>query len=167
MPGISVTGAAQRRVVGGSGPSALSARWTVPVDDGRSMMVSLYFKPAENTGRTKEDVSSGIYTRWEALKVEPYQEYLSGTPRPLGYTLPDIIPCQDATILDSMGAITPRDRENLVKGDEGIVRLRRLFKEAIADVKAGRDPIGVFRVAGVVPVRAHEAIVAKSELTPA
>lgn len=165
MPGISVTGAAQRRVVGGSGPSAVSARWTVPIDDEHSMMVNIFFKPAANTGRIADE-SLGGFGRWEAAKVAPYQEYQGSTPRALGYTMPGNVPAQDATIVESMGPVCPREREYLVAGDEAIVRLRRLYRRATDDVAAGKDPVGVFRSSASVRVNAHERLIKKERGEP-
>lgn len=162
MPGISVTGAAQRRVIGGSGPSAVSARWTVPIDNTHSMMVTIFFKPEENTG-TVAEASRGGFGRWEAVKVSPYQEYQGETPRPLGYEMPKTVPAQDATIVDSMGAIVPRDKEMLVEGDEAIVKLRRMFRRATDQVAKGEDPLGVFRSEDSVRVNAHERTFEKGE----
>jgi len=161
MPGISITGAGQRRVIGGSGtPSAVSARWTVPIDDEHSMMVNIFFKHAANTGRVAE-ASLGGFGRWEATKVAPYQEYLCEIPRALGYIMPKTVPAQDATIVDSMGPIVPRHKEFLVEGDEAIVRLRRLYRRATEMVAGGKDPVGVFRSPTSVRVNAHERVIRK------
>ena len=166
MPGISITGAGQRRIEGGEGPPAVSARWTVPIDDVRTLMVNVFFKPAANTGRIKDDPNAGGFGGWEAVKIEPFKEYLSGSPREVGYTMPRVVPSQDATVLDSMGPICDREHENLVPGDEAIVRLRRIYSNAIADVEAGREPQGVFRKPGIAPVPASERVIA-AETAPA
>ena len=158
LPTISVTGAAQRLVEGGTGTPAVSARWTVPIDDHESMMVMIVYKPADNTGRFKPKQGQAHFTRWEALQVAPYGEYRGGQPQPLGYPMPKGIPPQDASILDSMGPISDRENENLVAGDEAIVMLRRLYLKAIKQSQGNEDPAGVFREPAVVIVPAHEAI---------
>jgi 5,5'-dehydrodivanillate O-demethylase oxygenase subunit len=165
LPTISVTGAAQRLVEGGTGTPAVSARWTVPIDDHESMMVMIVYKPADNTGRFKPKQGQAHFTRWQAMEVAPYSEYRDGQPRPLGYEMPKGIPPQDASILDSMGPITDRENENLVAGDEAIVMLRRLYLKAVKQAQANEDPVGVFREPAVVRVPAHEAILPSAAIT--
>ncbi|HXS40759.1 MAG TPA: Rieske 2Fe-2S domain-containing protein [Stellaceae bacterium] len=52
---------------------------------------------------------------------------------------------QDDAACDSQGAIADRSREHLGQCDKGVVILRRMVKEAIEAVQAGKDPRGVFR----------------------
>jgi phenylpropionate dioxygenase-like ring-hydroxylating dioxygenase large terminal subunit len=160
MPGISVTGAGQRRVEGGDNAPAVSGRWTVPIDDHESMMFSVFFKPAENVGsvvRTTQD--RPLFGTWAPVTVQPFREYRGLQPEPLGYEIPASVPAQDATLLDSMGPIVDRENEFLVSGDEPIVLLRKLFLDAIDTVSEGRDPPGVFRHPTIVAVPAHERMI--------
>ena len=153
MPGISVTGAAQRRVKGGNEAPAVSGRWTIPIDDHKSMMVNVFFRPAANAGvvvKTSQD--RPLFGRWERVQVTPYKEYRGAEQQPLGYDIPVSVPAQDATLLDSMGPIVDRENEFLVAGNSAIVALRKLFMGAIETVGAGGDPPGVFRMPACIPV---------------
>jgi phthalate 4,5-dioxygenase oxygenase subunit len=52
---------------------------------------------------------------------------------------------QDAFATESQGSIQDRTREHLVTTDLAIAAARRLMLEAVDDVQAGRDPLGVVR----------------------
>lgn len=52
---------------------------------------------------------------------------------------------QDRMAAEQQGTLTDRRHEHLVASDVGIVRMRRMFREAIDSVEAGEDPIGVVR----------------------
>ena len=52
---------------------------------------------------------------------------------------------QDDAACDSQGPIANRSREHLGQCDKGIILMRKMIREAIADVQAGRDPRGVIR----------------------
>ncbi len=51
----------------------------------------------------------------------------------------------DAFATESQGAIQDRTREHLATTDTAIIAARRLMLAAVADVAAGRDPLGVVR----------------------
>lgn len=51
----------------------------------------------------------------------------------------------DLFVTESQGAIVDRSAENLVSSDIAIVRHRRMLIEAMEDVRAGKDPLGVQR----------------------
>lgn len=50
---------------------------------------------------------------------------------------------QDRCAQESQGPILDRTTEHLGVSDEGVILLRRLFKQAIDAVKNGQDPVGV------------------------
>jgi 5,5'-dehydrodivanillate O-demethylase oxygenase subunit len=52
---------------------------------------------------------------------------------------------QDDVACDSQGPIANRTREHLGVCDRGVVLLRKMLRQAIEDVQAGRDPRGVMR----------------------
>lgn len=62
-----------------------------------------------------------------------------------GNHIVDYIEGQDVMAWVSQGAITDRSIEHIGKSDIGIIMLRRMFKQALADVEEGKDPIGVIR----------------------
>jgi len=52
---------------------------------------------------------------------------------------------QDDAACDSQGPIANRTREHLGQCDKGVIMMRKMIKDAIADVQAGKDPRGVIR----------------------
>jgi 5,5'-dehydrodivanillate O-demethylase len=52
---------------------------------------------------------------------------------------------QDRMAMEQQGPISDRTREHLVASDVGIVRMRRMLREAMDAVERGEDPIGVIR----------------------
>lgn len=62
-----------------------------------------------------------------------------------GHHLVDYIEGQDIMAWVTQGSITDRTAEHLGRSDVGILMLRRMFKENMAAVEEGRDPIGVVR----------------------
>lgn len=56
---------------------------------------------------------------------------------------------QDAMAWETAGPIVDRSKEFLGAGDRGIVLYRRMLREQIAAVQAGKDPLGVIRDAGL------------------
>lgn len=161
MPGISIGGGAQRRVKGGTGSGAMQARWSVPIDDFNTMMLTVVYKPADNTGQLPADFS---FAKWEAVKAEPYKEYKESRNPVLGYTIPASVPSQDSTLVDSMGPICDRENENLAQSDKIIRILRSMYLKAIQTVKDGGDPPGVFRDSSViVTIRPLERVVTENE----
>ena len=54
---------------------------------------------------------------------------------------------QDRAAVEGQGPITDRSLERLAPSDKGVIMFRQMLREAIEDVAAGRDPIGVIRAA--------------------
>jgi 5,5'-dehydrodivanillate O-demethylase len=52
---------------------------------------------------------------------------------------------QDRCAQESQGPIFDRSGEHLGVSDEGVILLRRLFKQCIEAVANGQDPVGVLR----------------------
>lgn len=52
---------------------------------------------------------------------------------------------QDRMATEQQGVITDRTQEHLVTTDVGIVRMRRMFRDAMEAVAKGEDPIGIIR----------------------
>ncbi|HZD65124.1 MAG TPA: Rieske 2Fe-2S domain-containing protein [Acidimicrobiales bacterium] len=55
------------------------------------------------------------------------------------------IPIQDVAVQESMGPLYDRSREHVVPADLAVLRMRRLFLAAAAQVEAGEDPVGLDR----------------------
>jgi len=52
---------------------------------------------------------------------------------------------QDRCAQESQGPIFDRSGEHLGVSDEGVILLRRMFKESIEAVQDGQDPVGIVR----------------------
>jgi len=121
------------------------ARYNVPLDDTHTMLVRAIWVPE---GSPAEYDRSKLLTTpdWRPDPVEPYREYRRMEDKPsLGYDWPQMVSAQDATIQDSMGALADRENEHLTPSDGGVVIARKLLRDALAAVEAGRDPKGVVR----------------------
>lgn len=57
----------------------------------------------------------------------------------------DYIEGQDIMAWVSQGPVADRTAEHIGKGDVGIIKLRQLFREQMAKVEDGEDPLGVIR----------------------
>jgi 5,5'-dehydrodivanillate O-demethylase oxygenase subunit len=77
-------------------------------------------------------------------QVHPYARYKMSTVR-----------YQDFTILETQGAISPRENEHLATSDRGIVLLRNILRREIAKVQQGVDPIGVIRDPAQAVINTH------------
>lgn len=161
MPGVSVgAGGLLRgtRIQGGGGMEGglanlkahiklpTSARFTTPMDETSAMMVRINWKPANSPVEFKRDPYPNIGS-WKSYDFEPYKEQKqAGNNFPtLGYDWSTTIDTQDAIVLDSLPPITDRENENLSEIDRGMIKFRDMHFKALADVKAGRDPMGVIR----------------------
>lgn len=57
----------------------------------------------------------------------------------------DCIEGQDIMAWVSQGAVADRSAEHVGRSDVGIIKLRQLFREQMARVEDGQDPLGVVR----------------------
>lgn len=121
------------------------ARYNVPIDDTHTMLVRFVLNPEGS--KAEYDLSKLLKTPdWRPDPVEPYREYRRLEDEPtLGYDWPTMVSAQDATIQDSMGPIADREREHLTPSDGGVKIARKMLRDAMAAMKAGRDPKGVVR----------------------
>ena len=55
---------------------------------------------------------------------------------------------QDRVAQESQGLIADRTKEHLATSDQGILMLRQMIRDAIGDVRQGKDPLGVVRELG-------------------
>jgi 5,5'-dehydrodivanillate O-demethylase len=164
MPGISCGGSSQRNLEGATGTPPTSGRWSVPLDETHTMMVRAGYKPADNHGRW---TAPPLIAAWNPIPIEPYREYKESETPTLGYRIPRAIAAEDAAIMDSMGPIVDRENENLLTvGDIGTHWVRRMYRQAVEDVQAGRDPRGTIRDPAkntVIPIPAYEVHVTEAE----
>jgi 5,5'-dehydrodivanillate O-demethylase oxygenase subunit len=112
-------------------------RWRVAMDDVTTLHFTLYFAPfvdGKVTAKIPKDQQEqglgdsipGKY-RWD----EETGWIARGD--------------QDRCAQESQGAILDRTAEHLAVSDEGVILLRRLFKQSIEAVRKGEDPVGVIR----------------------
>jgi 5,5'-dehydrodivanillate O-demethylase oxygenase subunit len=112
-------------------------RWRVPVDDTNTMHFTLYFGPIVDgkvSARMPKDQSAqglgdsvpGKY-RWD----EETGWIARGD--------------QDRCAQESQGSVFDRSGEHLGVSDEGVILLRRMFKQCIEAVQNGQDPVGIIR----------------------
>jgi len=150
MPGISSGGDASVSEGADNPPPdelpAVTARWSVPLDDTRMMHMRVFFKPASKGAKPLQFKTLSLaQTRTSPFQVEPYGEYTGSDTPTLGYTIPRSIGGEDAVMLDSMGTIVDRENENLTVADESMEMLRKMYLKQIAVVQNGDDPLGVVR----------------------
>jgi 5,5'-dehydrodivanillate O-demethylase len=111
-------------------------RWRVPVDDTNTLHVTVAFTPLVD-GKPMG-------------KLPPDQQEEIGKSPPGVYKWDESIGWiarndQDRCAQESQGMICDRTVEHLGTSDEGVILLRRLYREAIQAVQKGLDPIGVIR----------------------
>lgn len=104
----------------------------VPVDDTHTKVFRVQFKPNE-TGKPEPQPNVVPCRQIESYRGEDGDYHL------------DTFNSQDAMAWETQGPITDRSRELLGHTDRGIVMFRRLLRQEIEAVEAGRDPGGVIR----------------------
>jgi 5,5'-dehydrodivanillate O-demethylase len=114
--------------VGGNGVFQMQIR--VPIDDTHTWKL-FYTVHAPEGAPPPEQVHAVDYEI-------PYQDEQ-------GNFLVDYIEGQDIMAWVTQGEICDRTIENITKSDMGVVALRRMFRDAMQDVKDGKDPIAVVR----------------------
>lgn len=114
--------------VGGNGIYQMQIR--VPVDDTTTHM--MFYTVSKPEGVDKFPDQSLV-----AYEVP----YLDDD----GNHLVDFVEGQDIMAWITQGPVTDRTAEHLGTSDTGILMLRRMFREAMADIEDGKDPLAVVR----------------------
>jgi nitrite reductase/ring-hydroxylating ferredoxin subunit len=129
--------------------------WVVPTDNLHVSAISICVWPLEN-GVPQPDyrprTDTIIPVRPGSSPVRAYDER---------QRRPDDLEAQE-----SQRAIAVHALENLASGDGGIVRLRRLLREQVRAVQAGREPLNVVREAAAnraIPTHAWNTILSPEE----
>jgi 5,5'-dehydrodivanillate O-demethylase len=111
-------------------------RWRVPIDDTNTMHFTLYFAPLIDgkaakipTDQSEKGLLDSVHGqyRWD----EETGWIARGD--------------QDRCAQESQGAIFDRTQEHLGVSDEGVILLRKMFKQSIEAVQRGEDPVGIIR----------------------
>ncbi len=115
--------------VGGSGNDQMQIR--VPIDDTHTW-ICFYstHHPGEGYPVDPENTVCAYELPWR---------------KPDGTIRTDYVEGQDIMVWVTQGEIADRSVEHLGKSDLGTVKVRRMFKEQLARVAAGHDPLGVVR----------------------
>ncbi|MGA3159363.1 MAG: Rieske 2Fe-2S domain-containing protein [Steroidobacteraceae bacterium] len=103
----------------------------VPVDDTHTLhwWYSVY-RPAPGRSAPRQDTVPVYEVPWRDQAGNFIVDYVDGG---------------DMMAWVSQGAIADRTRETLVSSDRGLLMLRQLYSEALEQLGAGRDPMGVIR----------------------
>ena len=133
-----------QKEIGFSGP--MMSRWVVPIDDTNSMYIEL-----RHVSETE-----GIETpTWWIDR----SQMLAGQMPPDTYEEAQRRP-QDFEAQVSQRPIAVHGMEHLGSTDRGISMLRNQIRKGVRDVKAGRDPVGLFRDdVGPVPTYCNNTVV--------
>lgn len=123
-------------------PTTIRTIWAVPVDDTHTIEFEVRFQP----GLAERKVDYKFESTPADFEVEleqPFQQYRVPAAQRVEY--PKFFGAQDQLMQLSQGAIAKREREHLRSSDRGVVMVRKLLREGIAAVEAGKDPRGVIR----------------------
>jgi len=112
-------------------------RWRVPIDDTNTMHFTLYFGPV-------------VDGKMSAKMPKDQSAQGLGDSIPGKYRWDDETGWiargdQDRCAQESQGPVFDRSGEHLGVSDEGVIMLRRMFKQCIEAVQRGQDPVGIIR----------------------
>ncbi len=125
-------------------------RFALPTGDGGFMQVLFYRVPTDDYSHENymlifmpnDAAPKDVDLPVGAVRMETkVGEYLPLETDWWGIELGD----QDRMAIEQQGVLTDRTREHLVASDVGIVRMRRMMREALEAVEKGEDPIGIIR----------------------
>ena len=125
-----------------STPTTIRTIWAVPIDDLNTIEFEVRFQPSANGRKLDYKFESSPADFDVALEV-PFHQYRDGGRPRLAY--PKFFGAQDQLMQLSQGPIAKREREHLRSSDRGVVMVRKLLRQAIQDMQAGKDPRGVLR----------------------
>jgi 5,5'-dehydrodivanillate O-demethylase len=114
--------------VGGAGIEQMQIR--VPVDDTTTWFVLYTVHAPEGAPAAAQSSIPDYELPWRDERGNHIVDYVEG---------------QDIMAWVTQGPITDRTVEHLGKSDVGVAMLRKQFKQQLAAVAAGRDPIAVVR----------------------
>jgi 5,5'-dehydrodivanillate O-demethylase len=102
----------------------------VPVDDTHTQVFRVNFVP-HDTERSLPDAA--VPLRLAQLKFGPREYDMT------------LVSAQDSMAWETQGPLTDRTREHLGIEDEGVIELRKMWREQIDRVQHGLEPLGVIR----------------------
>ncbi len=116
--------------------------WAVPVDDTHTIEFEVRFQPSKGD-RPVDFRFESTPADFELELEQPFQQYRVPAAGRVSY--PKFFGAQDQLMQLSQGPIAPREHEHLRTSDRGVIAVRKALRQAIQDVKDGRDPRGVMR----------------------
>lgn len=128
----------------------INNRFALPDENGGLLQVLFFRVPTDDYShenyflafRASPDAPADAHLDVQAVRFETkVGEYMPLESDWWGIDLSD----QDRMAIEQQGVLSDRTHEHLVATDEGIVRMRRMLREALDAVERGEDPIGVIR----------------------
>jgi len=123
-----------------STPTTIRTIWAVPIDDTHTIEFEVRYQAGVD-GRKLDYKFESSPADFEISLEVPFQQY-RGAAR---VAYPKFFGAQDQLMQLSQGPVAKREREHLRSSDRGVVMVRKLLRQGIEDVKAGRDPRGIMR----------------------
>jgi hypothetical protein len=123
-------------------PTTTRTIWAVPVDDTHTIEFEVRFQPSHH-GKALDFKFESSPADFHIEHEQPFQQYRVPAAERVSY--PSFFGAQDQLIQLSQGPIAPREQEHLRSSDRGIVAVRKALRQAIEDVRDGKDPKGVRR----------------------
>lgn len=125
-----------------SAPTTIRTIWAVPIDDTHTIEFEVRFQP--NLGERKLGFRfESKPSDFDVALEEPFQQYrVPPVPR---VDYPKFFGAQDQLMQLSQGPVSSREHEHLRSSDRGVIMVRKLLRQGIEEVQAGRDPRGVIR----------------------
>lgn len=114
--------------VGGNGIYQMQIR--VPVDDTTTWFVLYSIHRPEGVELPEQPTAVAYEFPWRGEDGSHIVDYIEG---------------QDIMAWVSQGPVADRSAEHIGRSDVGIIKLRQLFREQMARVEEGKDPLGVVR----------------------
>ncbi len=125
-----------------STPTTIRTIWAVPIDDTNTIEFEVRFQPGL-AGRKLDYKFESTPADFEVRLEQPFQKYrVPGVPH---QEYPKFFGAQDQLMQLSQGAVAAREHEHLRSSDRGVVMVRKVLREAIEDVRNGKDPRGLIR----------------------
>jgi 5,5'-dehydrodivanillate O-demethylase len=132
------------------GPWIRTGAWQVPVDDERTLRISIFAYPKETAEQVRPYVRTG--TAMDHLRTI-FDEH----------RLPDVGPsetimAQDFAAIRGQGPVHDRTRERLGASDAGVALLRRILFRELDAIAAGRASKAWMRIDGALPMPTPEGV---------
>ena len=135
-------------------PGYEALRWRVPADDTHTMHFTVCFTPVVDgkpMGKIPPDAAE------QGLRESKFGQY-RWDPETGHLARGD----QDRAAQESQGIICDRSIEHLGVSDRGVILLRKMYKDSLAAIAEGQDPVGIIRDPGknqIVEIKPGEFLI--------